>query len=354
MGHRITRAALYLSVDEVKERMNTDARPWVRQHWWILSNALVAPRKAEEIAFHTGTSVTTVHRVISTYNRLGPAALETPGKGGRRHQYLTLAEEKAFLFPFFAQAERGEIATAAQIQHADEAKVGHKVDESTIYRLLNRHGWRKVMPRPRHPQADPQVQEQLKKTFEAQAQALIATRPVEDERPALMMAQDEGCFGRISRAKRCWAPPRMRPHVPAQVVRESTYVYAAVAPALGQMVSLIFPEASTAMMKLFLEQVSQTFSQHFIVMHVDGAGWHKANDVVIPENIRLIPQPAYSPELNPVEHIWDEVREKYFHHRIFSSRELLIDVLCQGLNALADDAERLHSFTSFPHLKVAI
>jgi transposase len=76
--------------------------------------------------------------------------------------------------------------------------------------------------------------------------------------------------------------------------------------------------------------------------------------VVIPENIRLIPQPAYSPELNPVEHIWDEVREKYFHNRIFSSRELLIDVLCQGLNALADDAERLHSFTRFPHLKVAI
>jgi transposase len=165
MGHRITRAALHLSVDEVKERMNTDARPWVRHHWWIIYNALVAPRKAEEIALHTGTSATTVHRVISLYNRLGPTALETPGKGGRRHQYLTLAEEKAFLSPFFVQAERGEIATVTQIQHAYEAKVGHSVDESTIYRLLHRHGWRKLMPRPRHPQADPQVQEQFKKTF---------------------------------------------------------------------------------------------------------------------------------------------------------------------------------------------
>lgn len=163
MGHRITRAALHLSVDEVKERMNTDARPWVRHHWWIIYNALVAPRKAEEIALHTGTSATTVHRVISLYNRLGPTALETPGKGGRRHQYLSLAEEQAFLSPFFAQAERGEIATVTQIQHAYEAKVGHKVDESTIYRLLNRHGWRKVMPRPRHPQADPPAQEQFKK-----------------------------------------------------------------------------------------------------------------------------------------------------------------------------------------------
>jgi hypothetical protein len=94
------------------------------------------------------------------------------------------------------------------------------------------------------------------------------------------------------------------------VVREYTYVYAAVAPALGQTVSLILPEVSTEMMNLFLKQVSQTFSKHFVVMQVDQAGWHSAKDLVIPENIRLIPQPAYSPELNPVEHIWDKLREK--------------------------------------------
>lgn len=166
------------------------------------------------------------------------------------------------------------------------------------------------------------------------------------------MAQDEGCFGRISRAKRCWAPPGIRPHAPAQVVREYMYVYAAVAPTQGQMVSLVLPEASTAMMNLFLEQVGQTFSKYFIIMQVDQAGWHSAKDLVVPENIRLIPQPAYSPELNPVEHIWDELREKYFHNRIFSSLEALIDVLCQGLCDLADDAERLGSLTGFPHLKI--
>src|SRR5436309_14372899 len=165
MGHRITRATSHLSVDEVKERMNTERRPWVRQHWWIIYNALVAPRKAQEIALHTGVSVSTVHRVISVYNRLGATAMETPGKGGRRHEYLTLPEEQAFLAPFFAQAARGEIATVAQIQRAYEAKIGHEVDDSTIYRLLARHGWRKLMPRPRHPQADPQVQEQFKKTL---------------------------------------------------------------------------------------------------------------------------------------------------------------------------------------------
>ena len=120
------------------------------------------------------------------------------------------------------------------------------------------------------------------------------------------------------------------------------------------MLSLILPEASTAMMNLLLEEVSRAFSKYFIIMQVDQAGWHNSKDLVIPENIRLIPQPTYSPGLNPVEHIWDELREKYFHNRVFPSLELLIDMLCQGLNALAANAERLRSLTGFPHLKIII
>ena len=100
------------------------------------------------------------------------------------------------------------------------------------------------------------------------------------------MAEDEGCFGRLSIPRRAWAPPGIRPHAPQQLIREYTYVYAAVAPAEGKMTSLILPSADTEMMGLFLEHVTK--------------------DLKIPDNIRLIPQPAYSPQLNPVEHIWDE------------------------------------------------
>jgi transposase len=119
---------------------------------------------AQEIAKHTGVSVTTVRRVISTYNRLGLAAIETPGTGGRRHEYLTLEQEQAFLQPFFARAETGEIATAEQIQQAFEAQVHHPVHITTIYRLLDRHGWRKLVPRPRHPKANAEEQAAFKKT----------------------------------------------------------------------------------------------------------------------------------------------------------------------------------------------
>src|SRR6266700_6439848 len=125
---RITRAAPHLSVEEVKSRLQNDPRPWCRQRWLIIYNALVDPRKAEEIAKHCGVSKATVHQVISLYNRLGATAVETPGKGGRRHVYLSLEEEQSFLAPFFARAGSGEIATAGEIQQAFEARVGHEVD----------------------------------------------------------------------------------------------------------------------------------------------------------------------------------------------------------------------------------
>ncbi len=161
---RITRAASHLPVEEVKARLKLDPRPWCRQRWLIIYNALVEPRAAAEIAKHTGTTVAMVHQVISTYNRFGVAAVETPGKGGRRHQYLALEEEQAFLAPFFSRAEKGEMATAGEIKRAFEGCIGHEVEESTIYRLLKRHGWRKLVPRPVHPKANPEAQAQFKKT----------------------------------------------------------------------------------------------------------------------------------------------------------------------------------------------
>jgi transposase len=165
VGTRVTRAAAHVPLEDVKRRMKMDPRYWVRERWWIIYHALIGPRKAEEIARDTGVSVTTVRRVISTYNRLGLAAIETPGKGGRRHEYMSLEQERGFLQPFFARAAQGEIATAEEIQQAFEAEVKHEVHISSIYRLLDRHGWRKLVPRPHHPKANPEEQATFKKTL---------------------------------------------------------------------------------------------------------------------------------------------------------------------------------------------
>lgn len=110
-----------------------------------MSQALTAPRKAEDIARGVGVSPATVHRVIADANREGVAGIETPGKGGRRRQYLTLEPERAFLQPFLTRAGRGASTTPAEIQLAWEAHRGQAVNTSPLDRLLDRHGWR---PRP--------------------------------------------------------------------------------------------------------------------------------------------------------------------------------------------------------------
>lgn len=87
-------------------------------------------------------------------------------------------------------------------------------------------------------------------------------------------------------------PAGIRPVVPKQQVREYVYAYAAVAPQLGQMTTLVLPYANTQMMNLFLKQVSEDFANYFIVMQVDKAAWHRSKSLHIPENIRLLPQRA--------------------------------------------------------------
>lgn len=168
----------------------------------------------------------------------------------------------------------------------------------------------------------------------------------------VIMAQDEGRFGRITDIRKCWAPKGIRPKVGQQIARIFAYVYAAVSMALGRMTSLILPYANTDMMNPFLEEVSNDFKDYFVVMLVDGAGWHRSNDLKIPENIGLVQQPSHGPELNPVEHLWEELRENYLPSKAFESLDAVEEALCKGLTDLLEDSARVSSMTSFPYLQV--
>jgi len=119
---------------------------------------------AAEIAQLLGWSVATVHVMHSRWAKEGEAIFEIHGRGGRHHQYLTAQQEQELLAPFTQRAEAGGMLTVAEIQQAYRQRTGKQVARSTIYRLLDRHGWRKVAPRPRHPKADPAAQAAFKKT----------------------------------------------------------------------------------------------------------------------------------------------------------------------------------------------
>lgn len=161
------------------------------------------------------------------------------------------------------------------------------------------------------------------------------------------MFEDEARFGRISDPRRCWAPAGIRPEVNTQIVREYEYAFAALSPHDGTLDTLVLPWANTEAMGIFLAEVSQRHPHEFILMVLDGAGWHRAKRLPVPANMRLIPLPPWSPQLNPVEHLWDEVREKWFSNRVFASLQAVEDRLVTALQALEEDRRRVASLSGF-------
>lgn len=119
---------------------------------------------AAQIAQLLGWSTATVHVIHSRWANEGDAIFELHGRGGRHHQHLSAQQEAEVLAPFLAKAEAGGMLKVAEIQQAYEHKIGKGVAPSTVYRLLDRHCWRKVVPRPRHPKADVAAQTAFKKT----------------------------------------------------------------------------------------------------------------------------------------------------------------------------------------------
>lgn len=161
------------------------------------------------------------------------------------------------------------------------------------------------------------------------------------------MFQDEARFGRITEPRKCWSPPGVRPIAPCQMIREYIYAYAAISPHDGTMDSLILPGVNAEEMSIFLEEVSSRHADEYILMYLDCAAWHKANDLRIPGNMKLLNLPPYSPELNPTEHIWDEIREKWFLNKTFKDLDAVENQLLNALASLEKNKNLVASLTGF-------
>lgn len=132
--------------------------------------------------------------------------------------------------------------------------------------------------------------------------------------------------------------------VPSQIVREYTYAYTAICPADGENVSLILPDMRTVCFNLFLEELSSRYPEHHIALVLDGAASHIGKALQIPANVTLIPLPPYSPELNPVENFWKELKKRGFYNRVFTTLSEVEDLL----------EEKLRYFHQHPHLVQSI
>ena len=176
------------------------------------------------------------------------------------------------------------------------------------------------------------------------------TRGIPARAPVWLWFQDETRFGRISDRRRGWAPWPNRPTVGHQVIREYLDVLAAVRPGHGHLCPLIMPWVDAETMSVFLAHIARQQESAHGVMLLDGAGWHRANELRVPHNLRLLFLPPYSPELNPVEHLWDHLRENYIGNRTFDSLDQVETFLSAALAELIPQTDLIRSLTSFEWL----
>ena len=164
------------------------------------------------------------------------------------------------------------------------------------------------------------------------------------------MFADEARFGRMNRPRPCWAPPSVRPKVAAQLIREYIYLYGAVCPKDGTCVYLIIPTSDTACFQVFLDALSRRFARQDILLVLDGAPNHRSSQLFIPKNITLLFLPPYSPELNPKENLWDEIREKIFKNYALKSMAEVHEKLEEAILYVDRNPKLVKSMTSFPYI----
>jgi transposase len=149
------------------------------------------------------------------------------------------------------------------------------------------------------------------------------------------MYQDEAGFGRISKPRGCWTPLKDRPKVPSQHIRQYCYAYGAVSPQNGEKFFLVLPNSKTDCMNIFLDELSKFYPNKSILLICDNAPWHISRELVIPANIKILHIPPYTPEMNPIEQIWAEIRKRGFANRIFSTLDKVVERLCETMNQLS-------------------
>lgn len=135
--------------------------------------------------------------------------------------------------------------------------------------------------------------------------------------------------------------------MPKQIVREYTYAYGAICPFDGSSCYLILPAMNSTCMNIFLEELSKRFPDHFLLVVYDGAPCHSPGALNFPENIRVVSLPPYSPQLNPQENNWDDMREKFFKNLVFDSIEAVEDHLVLACNFYESNPLIIHSLSAW-------
>jgi hypothetical protein len=151
-------------------------------------------------------------------------------------------------------------------------------------------------------------------------------------------------IGQKNKITRRWARRGTRPRAAHDQRTKSAYIFGAICPAKGKGAGLVLPRCNTQAMQLHLDEIARAVDPgaHALVM-LDQAGWHMTDRLVVPDNVTLLPLPPRAPELNPVENVWQFMRDNWLSNRVFKSYDDILDHCCDAWNRLVDQPWRIMS-----------
>jgi transposase len=162
--------------------------------------------------------------------------------------------------------------------------------------------------------------------------------------PIDLWGQDEMRLGQKNGLVRQWARKGTRPRQPKDQRYQSLYLFGAICPARSAGAALALPWANTHAMQAHLGEIARAVAPgtHAVVL-MDRAGWHTTGGLKIPNNITLLFLPSRAPELNPVENLWQFLRQTYLSNRVFETYEDILDAACDAWNSLIDQPSTIRS-----------
>ena len=165
--------------------------------------------------------------------------------------------------------------------------------------------------------------------------------------PVEVWCADEARVGQQGTLTRVWAKRGSRPRAPRDCRYTSAWLFGAVCTERRTGAAVVMPEVNTDAMEAHLAEISRNVSPGaHAVLVLDGAGWHSSPRLRVPDNISLLPLPRYAPELNPVENVWEYLRQNWLSHRVWDSYEAIVEACCDARNMLMRSPEPIASITT--------
>ena len=321
----------------VASLLKTEPSGWRRECLLAVHLGLHGEQRLDQIAQAVGRARSTIQQWFDAYRTGGVDALlrdgraDNPGQPGKLTPVAKAQWE--------AGLQTGRWRTVPQMRAWLQTEHGLHLALSSLYNRLGKAGARLRVPRPSHVKNDPAAAAEFRATLPQRLTALA----LPPHRPVRLWLQDEMRYGLHGFTRRVWGLPGHRPVAPTQQVYQWGYVYGAVGVGLTRTQFLLAETVDQAHELKFYQQVAQSDPAAVHVLIQDGAGFHlRDGDARLPDNLRMVTLPAYSPELNPVEGLWDQLKD-VLCNRVFATLRDLEAVLITELKRFWSDARRVRS-----------